>query len=67
MQNWGLEVATIIKVGIANIHHTQEGWYSLYNFRFQGTKYTHSSETISDSENQYDTAGARRLHIWDGP
>jgi hypothetical protein len=37
-KNWGIEVVTIIKVGIANIHHTQKGWYSSYNFRFQGFK-----------------------------
>ncbi len=32
MQNWGFEVATIIKVGIANLHNTPKGWHSLYNF-----------------------------------
>jgi hypothetical protein len=44
MQNWGFEVATIIKVGIANLHNTPKGWHSLYNFWFQGTKSMHSLE-----------------------
>ncbi len=67
MLHRGIDVTAIIKVGIANIHHTQEKWHSLYYFRFQGVKKTHCSETISDPKNQYDTAGARRLHIHDSP
>ncbi len=67
MKNWGFKMTTIIKVSIVSIHHAQKGWYSSYNFQFQGIKYMHSSETVSDPENQYDTAGARRLHICDGP
>ncbi len=38
MQNWGVDSATIIKVGIAIHHYTQKGSHGLYNFHFQGTK-----------------------------
>jgi hypothetical protein len=42
-------------------------WDSTYYFRLPGTKQMHSSETLSDPEDQYNAAGARRLHICDSP
>jgi hypothetical protein len=36
---------------------------STYYFRLPGTKQMHSSETLSDPEDQYNAAGARRLHL----
>ena len=37
VRHWSVGVATIIKMGVADIYHTQKGQHSAYYIRFQGT------------------------------
>ena len=60
-------MATILKVGLTNLHYTKEGCNSAYYIGFLGIKQMHSKETLPHPQNQYHITGARRLHICDSP
>ncbi len=61
------EMTAFLTMGFADIHHTPKRWDSPCYFRLPGIKQAHYLETISDPEDQYNTAGARRLHICNSP